>query len=222
MIKATHWPKEITKFVLNESNSRSVPGKEQVSVRYGFHLPNCIILCSRKDIALSFKEIHPDCPFLVPTIMREFPQNTVTPITCDLERSTCPVHANACRLNNAINRANKKSLTDTLPSSCSDLICLSICNTANIIPADPLSWNKGCVNGVYKSCPKNQPINVTPELGKKIIKKSGKVVSVAKKVLSLYPHSCDVKEALAMLKNMCKQLRKHIYTAHMQWNAHVQ
>ena len=25
-----------------------------------------------------------------------------------------------------------------------------------------------------------------------------------------------------MLENMCKQLRKHIYTAHMQWNAHVQ
>ena len=27
-IKATHWPEEISKFVLNESNSRSVPGKE--------------------------------------------------------------------------------------------------------------------------------------------------------------------------------------------------
>ena len=36
------------------------------------------------------------------------------------------------------------------------------------------------------------------------------------------PHSCNVKEALAMLENMCKQLRKYIYTAHMQWNAHVQ
>ena len=36
------------------------------------------------------------------------------------------------------------------------------------------------------------------------------------------PHSWNVKEALAMLENICKQLRKHIYTAHMQWNAHVQ
>ena len=27
-IKATHWPEEISKFVLNEANSRSVPGKE--------------------------------------------------------------------------------------------------------------------------------------------------------------------------------------------------
>ena len=42
------------------------------------------------------------------------------------------------------------------------------------------------------------------------------------KIVSLYPHSRNVKEALAMLENMCKQLRKHIYTAHMQWNVHVQ
>ena len=42
------------------------------------------------------------------------------------------------------------------------------------------------------------------------------------KMVSLYPHFCNVKEALAMLENMCKQLRKHIYTAHMQWNAHIQ
>ena len=35
------------------------------------------------------------------------------------------------------------------------------------------------------------------------------------------PHSCNVKEPLAMLENMCKQLKKHIYTAHMRMNAHV-
>ena len=35
-------------------------------------------------------------------------------------------------------------------------------------------------------------------------------------------HSRKVKEALAMLENMCKQLRNHIYTAHMHWNARVQ
>ena len=85
--------------------------KEQVLVRYGFHLPKYILLRSRKYIALSFKETHPDCPFRVPTIMREFPQNAVIPTTRDLERNTCPVHANARRLNNAINRAIKKSVT---------------------------------------------------------------------------------------------------------------
>ena len=34
--QATHWPQENTKFVSSESNSRSFPGKGQVSVRYGF------------------------------------------------------------------------------------------------------------------------------------------------------------------------------------------
>ena len=52
--------------------------------------------------------------------------------------------------------------------------------------------------------------------------KNDKVVPIEKTVFSLYPHSCNVKEALTMLENMCKQLRKHIYTAHMQWNVHVQ
>ena len=80
--------------------------------------------------------------------MREFPQNAVTTRTHDLEQNTCPVHANARHLNNAINSAIKKSVTDTLPSSCRDLVCLSMCNTENIIPSDPLSWNKDCVSSV--------------------------------------------------------------------------
>ena len=186
---------------MNESNSRLVPGKEQVSVKYGFHLPKYILLRSRKDIALSFKEIHPDCSFSVPTIVTEFPQNDVTPSTRDLEQNTCPVH-----------------VTDTSPSSCRDLVCLSMCKSENIIPSDRLSWNKDCVNGVCKSCPKNLPIKVTPELGKveikfsqwryekKIIRKekNGKMVPVEKMLFSLYPHSCNVKEALAMSENMYK------------------
>ena len=62
------------------------------------------------------------------------------------------------------------SVTDTLPSSCCDLVCLSMCNTDNIIPSDLVSWNKDCVNGVCKSHPKNLPIKATPELGKVEIK----------------------------------------------------
>ena len=129
-----------------------------------------------------------------------------------------------------------KSVTDTLSSSCRYLVCLSMCNAENIIPSDPLSWNKDCVNGVCKSCPKNLPIKVTPDLRKVEIKfsqwryekkiitteKNGKVVPIEKTVFSLYPHSSNVKEALAMLENMYRQLRKHIYAAYMQWNAHVQ
>ena len=41
-------------------------------------------------------------------------------------------------------------------------------------------------------------------------------------IIPFDPHSCNVKEALAMLENIYKQLREHIYTEHMQWNARVQ
>ena len=43
-----------------------------------------------------------------------------------------------------------------------------------------------------------------------------------KNIIPFDPHFCNVKEALAMLENICKQLRRHIDTAHMQWNDHVQ
>ena len=43
--------------------------------------------------------------------------------------------------------------------------------------------------------------------------KNGKVVPAKKTVFSLSPNSCNVKEILAMLENMWKQLRKRIYTA---------
>ena len=83
-IKATNWPEEICKFVLHEINSRSVPGEEQVSVRYGYRLPKYILLHSRNDIAAAFKKENPQCPFTVSTIKREFPQNAVTSTTQDL------------------------------------------------------------------------------------------------------------------------------------------
>ena len=79
-IKVSHWPEEISKFVLNETNRQSVPGEEQVSVRYGYGLLKYILLRSRNAISVSFKQQFPDCPFSIST-MCEFPQNAVTPTT---------------------------------------------------------------------------------------------------------------------------------------------
>ena len=236
-IKATHWPEAIQSFVLHESNSRAVPGKEQVSVRYGFRLPKYVLLRSRKDIATSFKEQFPDCPFTISTIMREFPQNACTPTTRDLERNTCPVHANARRLNNAINKAVKPTLKDkTLPTSCRDLVCLTMCQAANVVPSKPLSWNENCANGTCKNCSNKLPINLTAPLKNVEVKYAqwrseektftkemkGKRVSITKSVYSLCPDSCKLSVALERLEDMCKPLRKHIYTSHKQWDAHNQ
>ena len=78
-IKATHWPNEISSFVLGPENSRAVPGQEGVSVRYGVRRPKYVFLDSKgKNIAQRFKEANPDCPFSTSLIAREFPQNAVS------------------------------------------------------------------------------------------------------------------------------------------------
>ena len=53
-----------------------------------------------------------------------------------------------------------------------------------------------------------------------MIEKKGKLTSVEKSVFSLYPVNCKAQEALVMLQEMCKPLKLHIFTAHMQWHAH--
>ena len=77
-IKATHWPNEISSFVLGPENSRAVPGQEGVSVRYRVRHPKYVLLDSKGNIALRFKEANPDCPFSTSLIAREFPHNSVS------------------------------------------------------------------------------------------------------------------------------------------------
>ena len=137
-VKATHQPELIMRFVLSEGNTLAQPRKKQVSVRYGFRLPKYILLRTRRDIAISFKEQNPDCSFTVSTIMREFLQNAVTPTTRDMERNTCPIHANARRLNNVINKAIKPTMKDTLPPSCRDHVCLTMCDADTILRYIPM------------------------------------------------------------------------------------
>ena len=97
-IKATHWPNEISSFVLGPENSCAVPGHEGVSVRYGVRRPKYVLLDSKGNIAQHFKEANPDCPFSTSLIAREFPQNAVSASKRERERNTCPYHANARRI----------------------------------------------------------------------------------------------------------------------------
>ena len=234
-IKASHWPELISTFVLHESNSRSVPGEEQVSVRYGYRLPKYILLHSRDKIAAAFKEEHPECPFSISTIKREFPQNAVTPTTRDLERNTCPIHANARRVVKAINKALLKSKSKVrIPSSCRDLALESMCNSEDSKATLPLTWNTDCAKGTCKNCPNKlkltlpdavKKVNITFSQWrseKRVYQKEvkGKVVSIEKSVFNLYPETLTTEDALIKLTEMCKPLRKHIYTSHKQWDAH--
>ena len=62
-----------------------------------------------------FKAANPDCPFSLSGVIREFLQNEVTQTSCDLQRNTCPVHANAHGL---INCLHKNGIAKHITTSC--------------------------------------------------------------------------------------------------------
>ena len=99
---AADWPQKLQQFILQPENSRSVPGKDAISVRY--HHPKCFLLHSKLNIAIKFKEAFPECNFSTSTLTREFPPYTIQPISQDIGRNTCTIQANARRLIKAINK----------------------------------------------------------------------------------------------------------------------
>ena len=235
-IKCTEWPALIKTFVFLPENSRSVPGQQQVSVRYGVRLPKYILLRSRESIASDFKLKHPDCPFKVSTIMREFPQNAITPTSRDAERNTCPKHANVRRLITRINRVmRKKGYRDmTLPNSCRVLATTTMCSSPVVSSSEPTIWVVKCATNKCTKCP-GLKLNLPDDLLKESITYSlwaSKVVDVTKvdednnpkvvkkTVFSLYPETKTVGDAVEQLREMMVGLRWHIYTAHRQWTGH--
>ena len=220
-IKATQWPHKIAEFVFRPENSRSVPGQDTVSVRYGVRRPKHILLKSRRDIAANFKTANPDCPFSVSVVMREFPQNAVTPTTRDLQRNTCPVHANARRL---INCLHKNGVAKNISTSCRDIAAESMCKADHIDPKNPLTWEERCVFGECDKCP-NVNIEIDSHKEAKMAKLSlwsySKSQEKGKNVFGLFPQNKTISETASAFLEMLPKLRRHIYTAHHQWRAHA-
>ena len=108
-------PSKLEIFVLEPENSRAIPGNEQVSIRYGVRHAKFVLLKSKREIADEFKIIYPDCEFSTSTLIREFPPYAVTATSRDLDRNTCPIHANVRHLVRAINRIFKRENLDQLP-----------------------------------------------------------------------------------------------------------
>ena len=67
-----------------------------------------MLLLPRKTIAEEFKNLHPTCSFSVSTLMREFPQNAVTPTTRNQECNAGLIHSNGKKLVNTINKTRSK------------------------------------------------------------------------------------------------------------------
>ena len=216
--------------MLLPENSWPVPGKEQVSFRYGVSHPKYLLLKSKNEIASAFKQLHSDCNFSKSTIMREFPQYAVSPTSRDLERNTCPVHANARRLIKAINNKLRLSqVASNLPSSCRELVLLILCKSS-VVTSDPLTWPVACIKRTCKDCStieldivSNEVLNQTITFSqwqskKQLVNIKGK--QNVKYIYSLYTKRETLKVAINQLKINTSDLALHIYTAHRQWEAH--
>ena len=210
-------------------NSRTVPGNEQVSERYGQRHAKFILLKSRSEIIHNFKEEFPECSFKESTLKREFPAYAVTPTLRDLQRNTCPIHANVRHLVKGINKILKKEKLKVLPVSCRDLSLKVICSS-ELHTIDPLTWNENCAMRRCEHCP-DLTIADTDKISKKDVTfvqweaklqkvKNRKGEEVEKKVYALYSHTENCTSAIEKLKDMLKGLVTHVYIAHKQWNAH--
>ena len=148
---ATDWPQKLEQFVLAPENSRAVPGNDTISVRYGKRHAKYLLLKPKRTIAENFKNAFPESNFSVSTLMREFPPYAVQPTTRDMERNTCPIHANARRLVKSINKVLRKGKADTLPTSCRQLSLKVMCTDGHTI--EPLTWNASCATRECNACP---------------------------------------------------------------------
>ena len=172
-------------------------------------------------IAQSFIEINPDCQFSISTVIREFPQNAVTPTNRDLERNTCPVHANARRM---IKCLHKAGVAKDISISCRQISSESMCKSQHIDPNDPLTWDEKCVFG---HCSKVHNFDIPIPMDKIHI-----IISVSlwryqksaekgKNIFGLFTQQLSIKDAVGMFIKMIPQLRQHIYVAHYQWQVHA-
>ena len=228
-ILATDWPDRLETFVLNPENSRAVPGKEQVSIRYGKRHTKFLLLKPKYTIIKEFKEANPDCKFKTSTLMREFPPYAVKPTSRDIQRNTCPYHANMRHLISALNRVLKSRDQPLYPTSCRQLVMKYMC-PSDFADIDPLSWKEECAMGECQRC-QTIKVNITKKLldleitfsqwetREQLVRKRGKMVK--KNIFSLFSRTTTVGEARDLLVERLPKLRKHIYVAHQQWNAHA-
>ena len=228
-IKFTPWMDEIKKFVLSEENSRAVPGQETVSIRYNVRKEKYVLQKSKYEIAKAFKELHPDCLFKTSTLIREFPQNAVTPTNRDMERNRCPTHTNVRQL---VKSLHKIGVAKELPISCRGAAWEIMCKDKDGVNVhQPVSWNKDCAYSDCTNCPQvNLKIPKTYTHGGKQ-KPVPKLVTFSqwekahnpqkgKKTFSLVKHTINVNEAVDQLVDMLPELKRHIYASHNQWHAH--
>ena len=154
-IKVSPYPRLLAEFAKDPVNSRSVPGKETISISYKVRAPKFLLIKPRISILKEFKERNPECKFSLSVLNREWPQNVVTPTSRDMDRNICPIHSNARRIEVVL---KKYELIQDVPASCCLMSSLIICQKETVTPLDPLTWGYKCVMGDCDNCPKYKTI----------------------------------------------------------------
>ena len=107
-----------------------------------------------------------------------------------------------------------------------------MCSSKVVSTEEPISWIEACVLGTCTQCLALE-VTYPAELGVKEVKFSiwesqkvkvtttnTKTNTIEKDVLSLYPKTMSLDEAVEKLKSLMPNLKLHIYTAHKWWKAH--
>ena len=218
-IKATIYPKLLAEFAKDPVNSKSVPGKDTVSIAYNVRAPKYILVKPRHAVLKAFKERNPVCKYSLRVLNREWPQNVVTPTSRDLDRNVCPIHSNARRLETAL---KKQGLLQQVPSSCRLMCSAAMCQKDGVEPLEPLTWDIQCVKGVCNQCPRDETDVPTEE--------DEKIVTVAlwgtkhdpvknKKINNIHDYDFTLTQLAAKFDSELPKLTKHIYNAAHQWKA---
>ena len=70
-IKLSPYPRLLAEFAKDPANSRSVPGKETISISYNVYAPKFLLIKPRITVIKGFKEKNPECKFSLSVLNHE-------------------------------------------------------------------------------------------------------------------------------------------------------
>ena len=212
---------ELVLFLQEERNSRSCPGST-VSVAYGVRRDKYLLCDSKKNLLKLFKQENPLIKFKTSVMLKSWPRNFKTPTSRDRIRNACPVHSNFRRLLQALHLAGVGS---NIARSCRAASALAMCDKADKVSLDPLTWSFDCASGQCQECP---PLHLHVKEG---VDASSTIVftqwkkgpsgrpSIKTSINSLFQVSMSVSTAMETLQEQSLALKRHIFVAYNQWRA---
>ena len=218
-IVATYWPRQLQEFISRPEYSRTLPGKESVSVGYGKRVEKKLLLMAKPKLVGEFRQAFPQCPYSSRVLMREIPRNCVTAGPQDFGRNVCVMHTN---FRHVVSVLQKAGLLQDCPASCRYIASLPLCKSgADFSQMAALTWGEACATGrclqcpgYTLTCPLPAPMVALPQWKTKLCEIKGK------QIYSLFTETMSLQEVVALFNKQLPRLSSHIYTAARQWEAY--